>query len=95
MAFKLHNKAKLITGLEKLTGKDFKQAEKDARVFGAVTIDITFSRVFHGVLAAKVYNVPYPELEMLPIKEYAQITNDVADFLMAPDTAEAKKALQK
>lgn len=90
MAFKLHNKAKLIAGLEKLTGKDFKQAEKEARTFGAVTVDITLSRVFHGVLAAKVYGVAYPELELLPLKEYTQMTGDVADFLMAPDAAETE-----
>lgn len=87
MAFKIHDKAKLIAGLEKLTGKDFKTAEKEARLFGAATVDVTLSRVFHGVLAAKIYGMAYPEIEMLPLKEYAQITGDVADFLMAPEPA--------
>ena len=91
MKFKIHNKAKLLTALENMTGADFANAEVQARLEGDKSIDIMLSRTFYAALAAKAYNVPLPDIQELPIKEYGEITGTVGSFLLTPEQ-EAEEA---
>lgn len=88
MAYKIHNPEKLVQELEKMTGKDFADAETQARMEGDRSLDLMISRTFYAVLASKAYKVPLPEIQALPMREYAAITGDVGSFFRAPDAEE-------
>lgn len=73
---------KLQAGLENLSGYDFEQAEKNERMAGNMTPDITFSKSFQARLAAKALSESVMDIRNLPIKEYTLVTSMVGNFLL-------------
>lgn len=88
MKYKIYDAKKLRDALEKMSGNDFAEAEKQARMEGDKSVDIMVSRTFFAVLAAKAFKVPFTDIQNLPIREYCVITGDVGSFLLTPDQEE-------
>lgn len=72
---------KLNSGLNKMTGYDYEKAEEEARMLGTQIIDVSLSKTFHAVLAARALKIPVDEVLSLPIREYQHVTNAVGNFL--------------
>lgn len=89
MKYQMYNKEDLRKRLEKLTGEDFNEAERVARISGDQSLDIIMSRCFYAALAARAYKVPLEDIKALSVREYAAITGDVGGFLIVQD-AEAE-----
>ena len=92
MAYKIYNREKLFDALNKLSGRDFAEAERQARLEGDTSIDIGTSRTFYAAVAAKALKTPLPDIMELPMREYFAITGDVGSFLLTPE--ESLSALQ-
>lgn len=92
MAYKIYNREKLFDALNKLSGRDFTEAERQARLEGDTSIDIGTSRTFYAAVAAKALKTPLPDILDLPMREFFAITGDVGSFLLAPE--ENPSALQ-
>jgi hypothetical protein len=92
MAYKIYNREKLFEALNKLSGRDFAEAERQARLEGETSVDIGTSRTFYAAVAAKALNKPLPDIMELPMREYFAITGDVGSFLLTPE--ESLSALQ-
>lgn len=79
----------LKSKLENLTGKDFIDAEKDARNSGDMMPLITFSTEFQIRLAARALKTNPRELETLPLNQYTKVASTVSNFLFSDnDTTE-------
>lgn len=74
---------KLEAGLNKMTGYDFEKAEEEARALGIQIIDVSLSKMFHALLAAKALKINVDDIRALPLREYQQVTNSVGLFLFA------------
>ena len=85
MAYKIYNREKLMEALNKLSGKDFAEAERQARLEGDVSVDIGTSRTFYAAVASVALKKPLPDIMELPMREYFAITGDVGSFLLAPE----------
>lgn len=86
---------KLNGGLLGLRGKDFSQAEREARRMGETMPMIQFSGTFQAILAAKAMGVSPTDIDDLPIGEYVSIITKVSNFLfsdMVPEAAVASKS---
>lgn len=92
MAYKIYNREKLFEALNKLSGRDFAEAERQARLEGDQSIDIGTSRTFYAAVAAKALKTPLPDIMELPMREFFAITGDVGSFLLTPE--ESLSALQ-
>ena len=92
MAYKIYNREKLFEALNKLSGRDFAEAERQARLEGDTSVDSGTSRTFYAAVAAKALNKPLPDIMELPMREYFAITGDVGSFLLTPE--ESLSALQ-
>ena len=92
MAYKIYNREKLFEALNKLSGRDFAEAERQARLEGDTSIDVGTSRTFYAAVAAKALNTPLPDIMELPMREFFAITGDVGSFLLTPE--ESLSALQ-
>ncbi len=78
---------KLNAGLENLTGKDLEKLEKVARSMGETMPEITLSKMYQAIVAAKALGVKYDDITDLPAKKYLQVTMTVFNFFyedMAP-----------
>lgn len=73
----------LKNGLEVLTGRDYANAEKQARINGEAMPIIQYSSTFQAALAAKALNVSTAEVKDLPIAEYMSVTLQVSRFLFS------------
>ncbi|MDD7656814.1 MAG: hypothetical protein SPE14_05780 [Anaerovibrio sp.] len=73
----------LKNGLEVLTGRDYANAEKQARINGEAMPMIQYSSTFQAALAAKALNVSTAEVKDLPIAEYMSVTLQVSRFLFS------------
>ena len=85
MAYKIYNREKLFDELNKLSGRDFAEAERQARLEGDTSIDIGTSRTFYAAVAAKALKTPLPDILDLPMREFFAITGDVGSFLLTPE----------
>lgn len=85
MEYKIYDKDKLEKALKGMSGKDFAEAEREARLEGDTSIDIMTSRTFYAAIAARAFKKPLPDIMELPLKEYATITGDVGSFLLVPE----------
>ena len=85
MAYKIYNRGKLMDALNKLSGRDFAEAERQARLEGDVSVDIGTSRTFYAAVAAVALKMPLPDIMALPVREYFAITGDVGGFLLTPE----------
>ena len=85
MAYKIYNREKLFEALNKLSGRDFAEAERQARLEGETSVDIGTSRTFYAAVAAKALKMPLPDIMELPMREYFAITGDVGSFLLTPE----------
>ncbi len=73
---------KLSAGLDELTGRDYADAEKQLRLLGEATGDITFNKTFSAIIAAKILKVPVDDIQDLPIRDYVAVTTMVNNFLL-------------
>ena len=92
MAYKIYNREKLFEALNKLSGRDFAEAERQARLEGDTSVDVGTSRTFYAAVAAKALKTPLPDIMELPMREFFAITGDVGSFLLTPE--ESLSALQ-
>lgn len=76
---------KLKRGLEQVNGVEYMAAEQEARRRGDVSVEITFSKRFQAILAAKALNVPYEEIANLKIGDFALATMTVFNFLASSE----------
>ena len=60
---------KLNAGLEDLTGKDLEKLEKIARSLGETMPEITLSKKYQALVAAKALGVKYDDITDLPAKK--------------------------
>lgn len=82
---------KLNAGLEDLTGKDLEKLEKIARSLGETMPEITLSKKYQALVAAKALGVKYDDITDLPAKKYLLATMTVFNFFyedMAPEVME-------
>ena len=82
---------KLNAGLEELTGKDLEKLEKIARSMGETMPEITLSKKYQALVAAKALGVKYDDITDLPAKKYLLATMTVFNFFyedMAPAQTE-------
>ena len=78
---------KLNAGLEDLTGKDLEKLEKIARSLGETMPEITLSKKYQALVAAKALGVKYDDITDLPAKKNLLATMTVFNFFyedMAP-----------
>ena len=78
---------KLTAGLESLTGRDLEKLEKVARTMGETMPEITLSKKYQALVAAKALGVKYDDITDLPAKKYLLATMTVFNFFyedMAP-----------
>lgn len=78
---------KLEEGLKNLTGLDFEDLEKQARMMGDTSPEITLSKKFQALAAAKALGVKYEDVQELKLKEYITVTLTVFNFFFG-DMAE-------
>jgi len=74
------NMDKLNAGLEDLTGKDLEKLEKIARSMGETMPEITLSKKYQALVAAKALGVKYDDILELPAKKYLNVTLSVFNF---------------
>ena len=74
------NMEKLNAGLESLTGKDLENLEKIARTMGDTMPEITLSKKYQALVAAKALGVKYDDVTDLPAKKYLNLTMTVFNF---------------
>lgn len=79
---------KLEEGLNSLTGLHFEQAEKQERLTGNVTPDLSFSKSFQARLAAFALDMNVHDIKELPLKEYSLVTQKVSNFLFSGSAEE-------
>ena len=94
------NMEKLNAGLESLTGKDLENLEKIARTMGDTMPEITLSKKYQALVAAKALGVKYDDVTDLPAKKYLNLTMTVFNFFsedmaqkMADQTGDQPEAL--
>lgn len=78
----------LTEKLNELTGLDFEECEKEERLAGTNSVDVSFSKSFQARLAAKALGVNVWDIKDLPLKKYAQVTMQVMTFLFADSAKE-------
>lgn len=78
----------LTEKLDNLTGLDFEEVEKDERIAGNNSVDVTFSKSFQARLAARALNCNPYEIKELPLKKYNKVVTEVMSFLFAPSEKE-------
>lgn len=69
--------------LQNLTGRDFEEVEREERLVGNISPDMSLSKSFQARLAAKALGVNINELKDLPANKYARITLEVFNFLFS------------
>ncbi len=89
------NMEKLQAGLENLTGKDLEKLEKIARTLGERMPEITLSKKYQALVAAKVLGVKYDDITDLPAKQYLEVTLSVFNFFYEDMAMEAMEKLQQ
>lgn len=68
---------------EQMTGYDIIAAEKEARMLGTVALDVTYSKVFQAVIAAKAADKELIADDILgmQITDFMEITAKTSNFL--------------
>lgn len=87
MATKIDDKI-LEEKLNTLGGHDFERAEREERMTGNVTPDLTFSKGFQARLAAYALGLNPHDIKDLPLKEYVKVTQRVSNFLFTGSETE-------
>lgn len=72
--------SKLKAGLDSLTGKDLEHLEKIARSMKDMTPEITMSKRYQALVAAKALGLKYDDIRDLPAKKYLLVTMEVFNF---------------
>ena len=80
---------KLNAGLENLTGRDLERLEKIARTMGETMPEITLSKKYQALVAAKALGVKYDDVLELPAKKYLNVTLAVFNFFYEDMAQEA------
>ena len=71
----------LKTKLDNLKGVDFEAAEREERLAGNSSVDVTMSKSFQARLAARALGVNPHEIKELPLKQYSKVVLEVMSFL--------------
>lgn len=79
---KINEKETLSLDFSKLTGKDFLNAEKLARMKGDQTAQVAVSATFQAIIAAKAGKVSYEKIEKLSLDKFSEVVSTVAAFLL-------------
>lgn len=77
--------------LQNVTGKDFLNAERQARQMGDQTASIVLSSQFQTILLANALKVPVEDIEELPVAEFVQALSKVNTFLFAQNSVKDSK----
>ena len=75
---------KLDEGLNKLTGRDLIAIEREERLTGNTSLEITTSKGFQGRVAARALGMNPHDLLDLPMNEFNQICIRAFGFLNNP-----------
>lgn len=75
---------KLDEGLNKLNGFDMLELEKEERLTGNTTLELSTSKSFQARLAAKALGMNVHDLKALPLKEFNQVCVRCFGFLNEP-----------
>lgn len=81
------NYEKLEAGLDKLRGFDMIALEKEERLAGNTTLELSTSKSFQARVAARALGVNPHDLLELPMKTFNQVCIRTFGFLNAPDEA--------
>lgn len=84
---------KLKNGLEQLTGNDYEQAEREARLAGDITYEINISKCFLAALTAKALGESVDFMRKLPVREYNKAVTVTAGFLLSSDLSENAESI--
>lgn len=71
----------LTEKLSALTGTDMEAAEREARLMGDSALELSISKCYQCILAAKALGVPPDDLRALPARKYQKIVSTVLIFL--------------
>ena len=74
--------------LDKLTGNDLIEAEKDVMISDNTPFVMDFNRSFLITIAAKAAGIATDALKGLNIRDFSKITGEVQRFLTGSDSAE-------
>lgn len=78
--------------LDNLKGVDFEAVEKEERIAGNTSVDVTMSKSFQARLAARAMGMNPHEIKELPLRQYSKVVLEVMSFLFASsDTEETEK----
>ena len=75
---------KLDEGLDKLNGFDMLELEKEERLTGNTTLELSTSKSFQARLAARALDMNVHDLKALPLKEFNQVCVRCFGFLNEP-----------
>ena len=86
------NIKELNLDLEKLTGNDLIEAEKEVMISDNTPLVMDFNRSFLITIAAKAAGLPAEALKSLNIRDFSKITGEVQRFLTSSDSGEIDSA---
>ena len=75
--------SKLAEKLPALTGADMEAAEREARLAGDNSPELSISKCYQCILAAKALGMVPDDLRALPAKKYQRIVSTVFSFLFS------------
>ena len=78
----------LKTKLDNLKGTDFEAVEREERLAGNSSVDVTMSKSFQARLAARALGVNPHEIKELPLREYSKAVLEVMGFLFGSSVTE-------
>ena len=73
--------SKLTEKLNELKGIDFEKCEREERIAGNNSVDVTLSKSFQARLAARALKCNPYDIKELPLKEYSKVVMEVMGFL--------------
>ena len=73
----------LAEKLSALNGLTFEECEKEERMAGNTSVDVTFSKSFQARLAARALGVNVYDIKELPLKQYSKVVNETMTFLFS------------
>lgn len=78
---------KLEEGLDKLNGYDLENAEREERLAGNTTLELSTSKSFQARLAARALGMNVHDLKSLKLREYNRLCLRTFGFLNEPEAS--------
>lgn len=82
----------LKTKLDNLKGTDFEAVEREERLAGNSSVDVTMSKSFQARLAARAMGMNPHDIKELPLKQYSKVVLEVMSFLFGSSDIEATES---